>query len=94
MPERDLEIVCLDIEPTRARPFHVVAWYKPPSDSVDTFTKLERNLEFLDRENKEIILAGDANSDISLLDSYPDTNSSVYHAAMHMIAIFDNFGLQ
>ena len=87
LPEGGLEIICLEIEPTRARPFYVVAWYRPPSDPVQTFTKLERNLEFLDRDNNEIILAGDTNSDISPLD-----NS--YNTASHMAAIFDTLGLK
>ena len=65
-----------------------------PSDPVLTFTKLERNLEFLDRDNKEIILAGDTNSDISLLDSSPDNNSSAYNTVSHMAAIFDTFGVK
>ena len=94
MPKGGLEIVSLEIEPTRARPFYVVAWYRPPSDPVHTFTKLERNLELLDRENKEIIWAGDTNCDISLLESSPNNNSSAYHAALHMSAIFDTLGLQ
>ena len=50
----DLEIVFLEIEPTKARPFYFVAWFRHPSDPVDTFTELEMNLEFLDRENKVI----------------------------------------
>ena len=48
----------------------------------------------MDRENKEIILAGDTNSEISLLDSSPDNNSSAYNTASHMAAIFDTFGLK
>ena len=39
-------------------------------------------------------MAGDTNSDISLLDSSPDINSSAYHAAIHITAIFDTFCLQ
>ena len=93
-PERGLEIICLEIEPTGARPFYVVAWYRPPSDPVQTFTKLERNLEFLDWENNEIILAGDTDSDISLLDNSPDNNSNAYNNASHMAAIFDTLGLK
>ena len=48
----------------------------------------------MDRDNNEIILAGDTNSDISLLDNSPDNNSKAYDTASHMAAIFDTLGLK
>ena len=42
----------------------VIAWYRPPSDPVATFEKLEHVLQFFERENKEIILLGDRNCDL------------------------------
>ena len=45
-PERTLEVISIEVEPKGARPFFVVAWYHPPTEPVETFTKLEKNLEF------------------------------------------------
>ena len=42
----------------------VIAWYRPPSDPVATFEKLEQVLQFFERENKEIVLWGDINCDL------------------------------
>ena len=53
IPERSLEFVGIEVELIKARPFLVAAWYRPPSDPVDSFTKLERNIEFFDREIKK-----------------------------------------
>ena len=93
IPEGTLEFVGIEVELIKARPFLVAAWYRPPSDSVDSFTKLERNLEFFDRENKEIIFLGDTNCDMSSLESSPDSATSNVNAAVHMAAIYDTFGL-
>lgn len=30
-PKIDLELICIEIEPPKSKPFLVVAWYKPPS---------------------------------------------------------------
>ena len=35
----------MPFEPKGARPFLVVAWYRPPAEPVETFTKLEKNLD-------------------------------------------------
>ena len=43
----------------------MIAWYRPQSDSVDPFNKLETNLLCLDQEGKEIILLGDTNCDFA-----------------------------
>ena len=59
LPDKTLELVCIEIEPVRARPFLIFAWYRPPSAPVELFIKLEGNLEFFDRENKEMIILGD-----------------------------------
>ena len=45
IPKNGLELIVIEIELTGAKPFCVVAWYRPPSNTVHTFTKIERNLE-------------------------------------------------
>lgn len=44
IPLNDLELVCIEIKPVKASPFIVVAWYRPTSDPVVTFEKLEQVL--------------------------------------------------
>ena len=56
-----LEIVCIEIRPPRAKPYLVISWYRAPSDTVETFGKLECVLRSLESEDKEFILLGDTN---------------------------------
>ena len=41
LPESDLEFICVEIKPPKSRPYIVIVWYRPPSDPVDSFNKLE-----------------------------------------------------
>lgn len=65
LPVKDLELICVEIEPPKSKSYLLVAWYRPPNDPVDSFKKLEANLAYLDKEGKEIILLGDTNCDLS-----------------------------
>ena len=65
VPSHGLELLCVEISPPKSKPFLVVTWYRPPSDPVDSFDKLEKALAFLDKEGKEIILLGDTNCDLA-----------------------------
>ena len=56
VPVDDLEIICIEVEPPKSKSFLILAWYRPPSDPVASFDKLEKVLSFLDKEGKEIIL--------------------------------------
>ena len=47
-----LELICIGIEAPKSKPFLVIAWYRPPSDPVGSFGKLEKVLAYLDREGK------------------------------------------
>ena len=85
IPENGLELIVLEIELTGAKPFCVVAWYRPPS---------ERNLELLDSKNEETILIGDANLNLSVLECTFENNSKAYQAASHMASGFDTIGLK
>ena len=74
IPSNDLELVCIEIKPVKASPFIVLAWYRPPSDPVATFEKLEQVLQFFERENKEIILLGDTNCDLLAVEKEVSLN--------------------
>ena len=65
IPGDGIELLCIEIQPLKCKPFLFLAWYRPPNDPVCTFYKFERVLSYLDKENKEIILMGDINCDLS-----------------------------
>ena len=65
IPAEELELICIEIEPPKSKSFIVLAWYKPPSDLVSVFNRLEIAISYLDRENKELLLLGDTNCDLS-----------------------------
>ena len=87
IPIDGLELICIETEPRKSKPFLVIAWYRPPSDLVGSFDKLEKALAFLDREGKEVILLGDTNCDLTgrSSDQLLDKN------AKHMADIYELF---
>ena len=87
LPESDLEFICVEIKPPKSRPYIVIVWYRPPSDPVDSFNKLETNLSYLDREGKEIILLGDTNCDFTSIPKGQLGNNN----AKHLRSIYDLF---
>ena len=72
-----------------------MAWYRPPNlITVDTFDHLEECLQFLDSEDKEIILLGDTNCDILAKYSkagHVNTNDLPSHS-LHLLEIYNLFG--
>ena len=46
IPADDLELICIEVEPPKSKSFLVLAWYRPPSDPVGSFNKLEKVLSF------------------------------------------------
>ena len=90
VPVEDLEIICIEGEPPNSRSFLVLAWYRPPSDPVVSFDKLEKVLSFLDKEGKEIILLGDTNCDLTPKQAEKpiDNNSK------HMLDLYELFSFK
>ena len=66
IPHNDLELICVEILPPKAKSYFVVAWYRPHSSLVESFSKLEPILSFLDKEEKEVFLLGDTNCDFTV----------------------------
>ena len=60
-----LEITCVEITRPCSKPFLVSTWYKPPNSNLQVFDEFEIFLRKCDLENKELILLGDLNCDIS-----------------------------
>ena len=52
LPNSALELICVEIKPTHAAFFVVLAWYRPPNVCFDIFNQIEESLQFLDREGK------------------------------------------
>ena len=88
LPNKSLELMCIEIEPQNASPFIVVAWYRPSNVPISCFENLEENLRFLDRENKDIIILGDTNCDFGQPRSSDAGNSS------HLQEVYELFGLR
>ena len=63
----DLESISVEIRKPNSCPFIISTIYRPPSATVDIFTKIESLLSNVDNEDKEIYLLGDLNC--NLLDT-------------------------
>ena len=63
----DLEAVCLEIKQANSKSFIFLSVYRPPNTTVETFSKIERLIQLVDDENKEVYMLGDLNC--NLLDS-------------------------
>eukprot|EP00794_Sanderia_malayensis_P015140 gene15140-16696_t len=77
-------------------PFIILALYRPPDESVEFFSELEKTLHFLDNENKELILLGDTNCDILAeysSNEQSSTNSLPAHSK-RLLEIYSLFGFQ
>ena len=85
LPSQDLELIFVEIQPPKSKSYIVIAWYRPPSDPVDSFNKLETNLLYLDQEGKEIILLGDAYCDFAKKAA----NRSNDMSSMHLHRIYN-----
>ena len=48
----------------QGKSFILLVWYKLPSDLVDVFNRLESEISYLDKENKELLLPCDTNCDL------------------------------
>ena len=71
LPNKSLELICIEVEPPNSNPFVVIAWHRPPSEPNSCFDSLHENLSLLDGEGKEIIILGDTNCDFCHRDTTP-----------------------
>ena len=90
VPTDDLEIICIEINPSKSKSFLILAWYRPPSGPVSSFHKLEKVLLHLDREGKEIILLGDTNCDLSIKQA----EQSIDNQTRHLTCLYELFSLK
>ena len=89
VPTDSLELICVEIQPPRSKSYIVVSWYRPPSDPVGSFSKMEKVLSYLDKEGKEIILLGDTNCHLTITapDQPAENNSK------HICSLYELFSL-
>ena len=70
----EIESLTIEILKPKMKPFLITTWYRPPNSSIDKLKEFEKLLQDIDYEDKESIIMGDINIDISE-DSF-DTNSA------------------
>ena len=90
IPDERIELICIEIQPLKCKPFQFIAWYRPPNDPVCTCHKFERVLSYLDKENKEIILMGDINCALSQECGRFSSDSN----AKHLLNLYQLFSLK
>ena len=90
LPTNDLELICIEIEPPKSKSFLVLAWYRPPSDPVGSFNKLEKVLSVLDKEGKETILFGDTNCDLAPKQAEQPIDNN----CKHMLDLYELFSFK
>ena len=94
IPKTSLEMIGVEITPLRAAPFLILCWYRPPSDPMDTFDKLEQIMHFLELEGKETILLEDTNCDFWVHSNTNDGSAPLFSGnARHIKDMYEWFGL-
>ena len=63
VPE-NIESVCIEVSLTKCKPLLITSLYRPPSARLAIFDEIQRLIENIDGENKEMILVGDLNCDL------------------------------
>ena len=63
-----IEAVCVEIIKPKTKPFFITSIYRPPNSKVDFMENLENYLNELDKQNKELIITGNLNCDLSIGD--------------------------
>jgi len=63
LPIHNLELICVEVQSLRSKPFNIISWYRPPNAHIDSSQQPERVLAFIDREVKETIRLRDTNCD-------------------------------
>ena len=50
IPSENFEMLCVEVQPPKCKPFLIICWYRPPNAPVSIFAKAERVLSYLDKE--------------------------------------------
>ena len=66
-----LETESIQIKPKFAKPFVIIAWYRPPKHKIDDILNIEKLYKNHDKSNTEVIIIGDSDC-----DDLPDQDKS------------------
>ena len=69
----DLELACIEVKLPYNKSFLVATWYRLPSSQIDLFDEWALFLSKCDTENKELIIVGNFNCDLS--KALPDSHT-------------------
>ena len=58
-----LETVTIQIKPKCAKPFVIIAWYRPPKHNINDILNIEKIYKTFDKTHNEIVIMGDSNCD-------------------------------
>ena len=95
IPASDLELLCIEITPPKAKPYIIISGYRPPPDTVETFNKLEHIFQLLELEGKEIVLLGDTNCDFNICNgTCKSMIASLPNNIKHLMDLYKSFGLR
>ena len=67
------------MKPKCAKPFVIIAWYRPPNHKIDDTLNIEKVYKTFDKTETEVIILGDVNCD-DLPDQ--DKNSTVFRTPL------------
>ena len=59
----DLETITIQVKPKCAKPFVIIAWYRPPNHKIDDILNIEKVYKTFDKTATEVIILGDVNCD-------------------------------
>ena len=62
---QNIEVVCLEIIKPKSKPILLTTVYRPPSSNANFMDDLKNYFHILDDHDKELILTGDLNCNIS-----------------------------
>jgi len=60
----ELEIIVLEIKPSNSKSFFVIMWYRPPDTKMELFDHIEKVMQNVELEGKDIIMIGAMNCDV------------------------------
>ena len=82
-----LETVSIQIKPKCAKPFVIIAWYRPPKHKIDDILDIEKLYKSHDKSNTEVIIIGDSDC-----DDLPDQDkSSMYFIANKICKVCSHY---
>ena len=79
-----MEAVCIEVRKPKSKPFLIVSLYRPPNSRSQIFNEIEMLVKHLDNEEKEFVILGGLNCDLSSRPLYQQSENllqmiNLYH---------------